>query len=743
MSKAPVIFVLPRAPYMEALTHTLGMSYVRAKMKSEGIPSAILPQQDKTLGEFVSAVKEYNPTVIGITVYDPTYYLARMIARDIKKALPRVTIVVGGPTATFSDKLILEDSPWVDYCVRGEGEETFIELYRAIETGSSPAGIRGISYRADGEIIRNPDRPLITSGIKGAELDILPSPFIEGILRGDETYVGIQSSRGCAYRCIFCNGPSMFRNRVRYHSNQRVIRELEIIRKNMSEQMVKQRKVSLWDDNFCLDLDRTKKLVSDIIDADLGLRLYCELRADRVDLELLELLKSANFVHVNFGLESAVPRVLRIIKKLNPVGEKKALISEKQFMDKVRKSAIAAHRLGLNPSVSFISGLPGETPEEGRRTVEFVNSLPVHNTYHNHLVIFPGTELFDTYKDYGLKVDTGGDLLPYRVIMPYDSKIVPYSSRSSEFQGIYRSERYILDVVFGWWGDLTADKLNRPPLIVLWNRYDLTSEEIEWIKKTIRMAAPVFIVFDEFGRHTKAFLRLKNQLYPTVPTRSFYLLNRQKISNPKFKRYRLLINEEFRRACSLSNSFLLAPLKDYNNVRRDHGPGHIRRYPHFIFTIDDSEDFAVWEEFLADKNVNRDQTGLGKLANLNAVLLDGCRWGSRKCPAITLEKIHILPSGDLVPCANGGVIGKVGEPISTIQKRIEKLYKDEIKKRGCSGCPALNYCSQCLFPYPLTPDEYCELRRRFLNMGMEINQLDFLKDYDLKKQMNVIRYLEP
>ncbi|MCL5037423.1 MAG: B12-binding domain-containing radical SAM protein [Chloroflexi bacterium] len=742
MRNIPVVFALPRAPYMEALTHTLGMAYIQAKLKSEGIRSAFLPQEDHTLDEFVDAIKQHNPKIMGIAIYDPTYYLARMVAKAVKNALPKITLVAGGPTATFSDRLILEDSPWFDYCVRGEGEETFLDLYNAVTSGSSTEKIPGLSYKAGSEIARNPDRPLITSGIRKAELDILPSPFIEGILKGDETYVGIQSTRGCAYRCIFCNGPSMFKNMVRYHSNRRVVEELRSIRDNMTEAMRKERKVSLWDDNFCLDLKRTKELVKDIINAGLGLRLYCELRAERVDLELLEMLKEANFIHVNFGLESAVPRVLRIIKKLNPVGEKKSLMTEEDFTGRVRENVEAADRLGLNPSVSFISGLPGETPEEGRRTVEFVNSLPVHNTYHNHLVAFPGTELFDTYADYGMKTDTGGDALPYRIVMPYDSRMVPYAPRSSEFQGIYRSERYILDVVFGWWGDLTADKLNRPPLIVLWDRYDLSDEEAEWISKSIRMSAPIFIVFNQFGRHTKSFLGLKDQLYSISPTRSFYLLNRQKIASPDFNRYRLLINREFRNACTLSNSFLTAQLKDYKKIRLDHGPGHIRRYPHFIFSIEDTEDMAVWEEFLSDKNPNRDEAGLGIITNLNGAILDGCRWRGKTCPAATLEKFHILPNGDLIPCMNGGVIGKAGEPVPEIMERMKKLFEDETKRRGCQDCPALPSCSQCLFPHPLSAGEYCDFRRRHRRLSVEINQMDFLKDYDLKKQMNIVRYKE-
>ncbi|MCL5037427.1 MAG: radical SAM protein [Chloroflexi bacterium] len=723
------------------MTYTLGIAYIQARLKTEGIRSVLLSEADHTLSEFVRAVKRHNPMVMGISIYDPTYYLARMMARAVKQAVPGIIVVAGGPTATFSDRLILTDIPWIDYCVRGEGEETFLELYRAIESGAETSKIEGLGYRDGGEIVRTPDRPLITSGIKGAELDILPSPFGEGLIKGDEAYAGIQSARGCAYRCIFCNGPGMFKNKVRYHSNERVVEELRIIHNAMTGTMRKERKVSLWDDNFCLDLKRTKDLVADIINAGLGLRLYCELRADRVDLELMEMLAEANFVHVNFGLESAVPRVLRIIKKLNPVGEKKSDLTEEEFTEKVRENIEAAHRLGLSPTVSFISGLPGETPEEGRRTVDFVNTLPVHGAYHNRLVVFPGTELFDTYKDYGLKVDTGSDPLPCRVVMPYDPGMVPGAPMSSEFQEIYRNERYILDVVFGWWGELTVGKLSRPPLIVLWDRYGLSDEEADWLCNNTRMTAPTFIVFDRSGNHNRQYLELRGRLIPSAPTRSFYLVIRQKTPNPDLRRYRMITNPDFRKSCTLSNSFLIAPLKDYKKIRRDHGPGHTRRYPHFIFGIEDREDMAVWEGFLSEKNPDWNETGLGKLTGLNAVILDGCRWKGRRCPASTLEKFHIMANGEIIPCANGGVIGKAGEPIGDIKNRVKKMFEEEAEKRGCHDCPEIRSCSQCLFPHPLSAGEYCDFRRRHRKLSMQISQMDFLKDYDLKKQMNIVTYM--
>jgi len=133
---------------------------------------------------------------------------------------------------------------------------------------------------------------------------------------GTELNSCLQTSHGCIYKCVFCSGPAMFKNKVRYHSIERVINDLEIVYENLGDS-TKTWRVDLWDDNFCLDRKRTLALCEAIIKEGLKLNFHAEVRADHVNRELLGLMFEAGIREINFSLESGVPRILRILKKVN------------------------------------------------------------------------------------------------------------------------------------------------------------------------------------------------------------------------------------------------------------------------------------------------------------------------------------------------------------------------------------------------------------------------------------------
>jgi len=139
---------------------------------------------------------------------------------------PDILIIAGGPTATFSDKYLLKDMPEIDICVRGEGEYTTFELIEHLKNNDGLSNIisniKGVTYRKNGNIIRNQNRPFIK------EIDIIPSPYLTGILKPEDLLnqngeISILTSRGCVYRCTYCNFSAMSRHTIRYHSIDRVM----------------------------------------------------------------------------------------------------------------------------------------------------------------------------------------------------------------------------------------------------------------------------------------------------------------------------------------------------------------------------------------------------------------------------------------------------------------------------------------------------------------------------------------
>ncbi|MDH4183852.1 MAG: cobalamin-dependent protein, partial [Nitrospinota bacterium] len=157
---------------------SLGVLYMAACLQRAGIPVRTLPAFVLKLDirQIVRIVEDEKPSIFGVTVTTENRLEAFDLARAVKRAVPQTIVVLGGPhcNATWLDTLT--HIPEVDLVVSGEGEETIVELARAIEAGGGPgelAKVRGISYRLDGKVVFSGPRTKI------AELDSLPMPARE------------------------------------------------------------------------------------------------------------------------------------------------------------------------------------------------------------------------------------------------------------------------------------------------------------------------------------------------------------------------------------------------------------------------------------------------------------------------------------------------------------------------------------------------------------------------------------
>ena len=230
----------------------LGSAYIIANAREHGYRvSQFVAKQPLTLDEAIDGLCKQHPSIIGVTCYDVNYYFAAMICRQIRQRRPDIVIVAGGPSATFSDQFILGRDNGIDICVRGDGELASLELIDAVRDSTDFGSIPGISFRRGETVVRNADRDLLTSGVRGRELDDLPSPYLTGALPVSEN-LGLLTSRGCVYHCTYCNFSSMSRWQVRYHSVDRVVAELGAI----SELTTPDQVVPIQDDTFTLDLNR-------------------------------------------------------------------------------------------------------------------------------------------------------------------------------------------------------------------------------------------------------------------------------------------------------------------------------------------------------------------------------------------------------------------------------------------------------------------------------------------------------
>lgn len=319
--------------------------------------------------------------IVGITATTNTFPEALKIAQEAKKA-GRI-VVMGGYHATFQDEEALQ-SGYVDYVVRGEGEEIFALLLNALESGAPREGIPGISFLQDGILVRTP------SPLPPQDLDALPFPARDLLrlskywmtqLEG-EPLVNVITSRGCPFACTFCASSHFSGRKWRARSPENILRELEILYFDYGF-----RAVAFVDDNFTLHPERVERLCEAIERRRLRLKWWCFSRADTIvrHESLVKKMAKAGLRMVYLGLESA----------------EKAILEDygKQLTTEVARKAVAIlRRYGVKSWGSFILGGLRETRATVQKTIDFARKIRPDIVQFSLLTPFPGTVLFEELK---------------------------------------------------------------------------------------------------------------------------------------------------------------------------------------------------------------------------------------------------------------------------------------------------------------------------------------------------------
>jgi radical SAM superfamily enzyme YgiQ (UPF0313 family) len=269
----------------------------------------------------------------------------------------------------------------VDACVNGQGERTFAELVSALDDGGDLAGIPGVAFAREGEVLWNAPRPFEdVNRFPTADFGLLDLERyfrFRGVRRLDYC-----SSQGCPFECAFCADPMVYRKRWSGLSPERVVAEVadHASRLRLSE-------VFFNDDNFFTDLRRTQAIARGLIEARVGVRWFGTGRADllrRLDDEQLALIKRSGCYKINVGAESGSPELLQTIKKGTLVEE-------------VLETAEKLHRHGIGARFSFIAGFPKEPERSLVDTYRAVKALrEIDGEFETPIYFYapyPGTEL--------------------------------------------------------------------------------------------------------------------------------------------------------------------------------------------------------------------------------------------------------------------------------------------------------------------------------------------------------------
>ena len=332
-----------------------------------------------------------GPNMVGVSVNSaPHTKYALALAAAVKRRQPDVRVVLGGQQATFlADEMMAPGH--VDAVVRGEGELTL----RDIVARGGFQGVPGVSWRTNGTVHHEPDRPQIEDMD-----DVLPPA--RDLLSDRRRYrvgkyrvEGIETSRGCAHHCSFCSVRNFHRGRWRPKSVARVMREVDELLDRCRYPKI----IYFVDDNFSTDIRRVEQICRAIAERRSGdTYFWCQARVDMLARhpDVVEWMGKARFTAVLLGLETPVARLLKSAGKN---------ISVEQTM----KTIEMLHAQDIGAWGTFTLGLPGETPEDAEAVAKFIPATGVDVAQITVATPIPGSALYDEAKAQGHLLKTDWD----------------------------------------------------------------------------------------------------------------------------------------------------------------------------------------------------------------------------------------------------------------------------------------------------------------------------------------------
>jgi radical SAM superfamily enzyme YgiQ (UPF0313 family) len=345
-------------------------------------------------------IGQLQPDIVGFSIMTFQRRTAKRIITFIRSRLPDVRIVVGGYDPSLAPEAYAEASPGgADFIVRGEGEATFRDLVRAIESGRGHEGIPALTYREGGIFRRNPDRPV--NRLRDGTLR--PPRRDARVLRG-YTLLGwpvdvVETSRGCTFDCSFCSIIAMRGRNFHTFDFERVLDDIRDAREHGA------RAVFIVDDNITLDVRRFEALCHAIIDAKLNkIRYLVQAMTSSIANHgetLAPLMRRAGFRYVFLGIENILEEDLRFLRASSKNRETK----NGRFVGNAAATAIDyLHRNKMYVVGGLIVGNPDDTADSIEANLEFARRY-VDWPYIQHPTPYPGTPMTEEFRQRDLIIN--------------------------------------------------------------------------------------------------------------------------------------------------------------------------------------------------------------------------------------------------------------------------------------------------------------------------------------------------
>jgi radical SAM superfamily enzyme YgiQ (UPF0313 family) len=381
-------------------TMPLGLAFVAEAVRRQGHPVKMLDlvRVEDVKASLARSIGEFRPDVIGISIRnidDQTMRYTRFLYEDdrqvitLVKSLTDCPVVLGGAGYSMFPDAILADS-MADFGIEGEGEAAFARLLERLDKGESPEGLPGVHVKGGSpaharELIRRPDDSPLPD----------PDLMLEGPVAGEDTWVPVQTRRGCAMKCSYCSTASIEGRILRKRPVGTVVEWISRLAARGARQLY------FVDNTFNLPRSYAMELCRMMADASLDVKWRCIIYPWRLDEELAAAMARAGCIEVSVGSESADEEVLRRMNKRfrrNDVAEVCRLLK----------------KYGIKQMGFLMLGAPGETRESVKESLAFADSLEFDALKVSvGIRIYPGTALAEEALKAGI-ISPGDTLLEPR-----------------------------------------------------------------------------------------------------------------------------------------------------------------------------------------------------------------------------------------------------------------------------------------------------------------------------------------
>lgn len=359
---------------------SLSLLYVAGVLEAHGVEVEFIDANAEGLPveEAVERLRRFGPDYVGYTVTTYLFHQTMAWVDAIKAALPDLPVIAGGvhmgmyPLVSMSHRSL-------DFAVTGEAEVTLPELLHRLRKGERLDGLMGLVWRGpDGEPIYNGPAPLLRDIDDAAEpaRHLIDNSLYYSFISKYKNFSALMTSRGCPFRCIFCEQGGL---RFRPRSPQSVVDEIELGYREFGI-----REYDFFDSAFTIQKDRVIAIAQEILRRKLPVIWAARTRVDSVNAEMLQWMGKAGCTRIYYGLESGNRQILRTLMKAAD-------------LDQARDAIRWTREAGIDTFGYFMVGNPGETDHTVRQTIRYALSLDLDYAQFSKVTPMPGTALYDMY----------------------------------------------------------------------------------------------------------------------------------------------------------------------------------------------------------------------------------------------------------------------------------------------------------------------------------------------------------